>query len=85
MQAILAVAKFPNFGSSYVGPFILAEPPKRNRDASQAAQMFGRLDVLHGLLTTFHSSDGLPVPDMMKMSKQGLENADDKVQTENRT
>lgn len=81
LQALLAVATVPIFGCSYVGPFALAELPKRNRDASQAAQMYGRLDLMCSLLAAFKTSQGLPTPDVMRFSKQGLENPDEKVRT----
>ena len=53
LQALLTVASFSSFGYGFVGPFAMADLTKKNRDASQAAQMYGRLHLLHSLLVTY--------------------------------
>jgi hypothetical protein len=79
LQSLLSIAACDGFGCGYIFPFAISELPKRGRDASQAAQMYGRLDLLHNLLSTYHSTKELSVNDVLQFSKQGLEMADDKV------
>ena len=78
-QSLLTIAGFPSLGYGFVAPFAMAELPKRNRDASQAAQMYGRLDLLHSLLATHRSLADLSVPEVLKFSKLGLDMPDEKV------
>ena len=82
LQALLGVASCSPFGYGYVGPFALTELAKKNRDASQSAQMYGRLDLLHSLLVTYRSTDDLSSEDILRFSKLGLDMPDDKVRNE---
>ena len=83
LQTLLGVASFPSFGCGYVGPFAMTELAKKNRDASQVAQMYGRLDLLHSLLVTYRSTDELSIDDLMRFSKMGLDMPDEKVGNSN--
>ncbi|GAX84082.1 hypothetical protein CEUSTIGMA_g11506.t1 [Chlamydomonas eustigma] len=80
LQALLSVASFSSFGCGYVAPFAMAEVPKRGRDASQAAQMYGRLDLLSSLLNSnARSLHEISVDEVMQFTKQGLDMPDEKV------
>ena len=79
LQTLLGIASFQSFGYGYVGPFALTELAKKNRDASQSAQMYGRLDLLHSLLVTYRSTDDLSVDELLRFSKLGLDMPDEKV------
>mmetsp|Transcript_7204 Transcript_7204/g.15720 ORF Transcript_7204/g.15720 Transcript_7204/m.15720 type:complete len:559 (-) Transcript_7204:921-2597(-) len=79
LQALMGVAAKQNFGCGYVGPFALAALPPRSKDASQVAQMYGRLDLLYSLLSTYKSTKGLAVEDVLVFAKQGLDMPDEKV------
>ena len=57
----------------------MAEPSKRGRDASQAAQMYGRLDLMYGLLKARRDNNDLAVEEVLKFSRRGLDMPDDKV------
>ena len=57
----------------------MADLTKKNRDASQAAQMYGRLDLLHSLLVAHKHLADFSVPDLLRFSKLGLDMAEDKV------
>lgn len=79
LQTLLSVASFSSFGCGFVGSFAMAEPSKRGRDASQAAQMYGRLDLMHGLLEAHRDDSDLAVEEVLKLSRRGLDMPDDKV------
>ena len=73
------MASFSSFGCGFVGSFAMAEPSKRGRDASQAAQIYGRLDLMYGLLEAHRDNSDLAVEDVLKFSRRGLDMPDDKV------
>ena len=83
-QALLGIANQPKLGTAYVGPYALAPLPAQKKAASATAQLFGRLDLVHGLLSTYGMNgacEGMAVPEVMGLAKQGLEMADDKVRS----
>ncbi len=79
LQTLVSVASFPSFGVGYVGPFAIAELAKRGRDASHSAAMYGRLDLVCALLSTYRTMADLSVEAVLAFCKLGLEMPDDKV------
>eukprot|EP00798_Chlamydomonas_sp_ICE-L_P004083 gene4083-14183_t len=83
--ALLAIAGASNFGTGYVGPYALAPMPPRAKAASASAQMYGRLDLVYGLLSNYclagSSTAGLGMKEVMAFAKQGLEIPDEKVRS----
>ena len=83
LQALLHIAQQPLFGVAYMGPHTLSPLPKKGKADSASAQLYGRMELLAGLLSLMSSTAGsdnaLASEQVLPFARQGLESPDDKV------